>query len=151
MVVDDETGKSVESDVRTSSGMFLDKAQVYWLTSLSIFISKLLIKAFASSVTDLIVWRRILNCYLSRTKEDWLGLRLPQLLIVVAINFTYLSKLENEKSYKIYVVLYIQLLEEKKVVIYLHSNTRNFRWALTCSTLSINGYSINVVPFKLPK
>lgn len=29
MVVDDETGKSVESDVRTSSGMFLDKAQVY--------------------------------------------------------------------------------------------------------------------------
>lgn len=27
MVVDDETGKSVESDVRTSSGMFLDKAQ----------------------------------------------------------------------------------------------------------------------------
>lgn len=150
MVVDDETGKSVESDVRTSSGMFLDKAQVYWLTSLSMFISKLLIKAFPSSVTDLIVWWKILNCYLSRTKEDWLGLRLPQLLIVVAINFTYLSKLENEKVIQ-NLCSFIHTTFRKKVVIYLHSNTRNFRWALTCSTLSINGYSINVVPFKLPK
>jgi len=28
MVVDDETGESVESEIRTSSGMFLYKAQV---------------------------------------------------------------------------------------------------------------------------
>ena len=28
MVVDDETGEDVETEIRTSSGMFLDKAQV---------------------------------------------------------------------------------------------------------------------------
>jgi prolyl 4-hydroxylase len=35
MVADNESGKSIKSEVRTSSGMFLQKAQVLLIPSLS--------------------------------------------------------------------------------------------------------------------
>lgn len=55
MVADNESGKSIESEVRTSSGMFLNKAQVSWNFTLLALI-------FTFGINIMLIWCSC-NCH----------------------------------------------------------------------------------------